>query len=132
MYCGLSLLVFLSVHSGESCGAQSSLCWFIYIYIDMCVCVFRQRAGSICLFFFNQHCNNFVYVTYLILGSYPVLCVKSRLPVLPLTVYVDWVSLCCILHTVSLMHSEWCITCISGTWGIREQRTIDEYWNAYK
>ena len=93
-------------------GAESSLCLFIYIYIYIDVCVFHQRAGSICLFFFNQHCNNFVHVTYLILGSYPVLCVKSPLPVRPLTAYVDWVSPCCILHTVSLMHSEWCITYI--------------------
>ena len=49
---------------------------------------------------FDLHYNNFVFVTYLILGSYLTLCVKSRLPVLPLTSYVDWVSPSCILHNV--------------------------------
>jgi hypothetical protein len=37
---------------------------------------------------------------YLILGSYKMLCVKLCLPVLPLTLYVEWASSSCILHIV--------------------------------
>ena len=70
----------------------------LLVYRCVCVCVLSESC--IYLFFFYLYCNNLVCVTYLILGSYPMLCVKSQLPVLPLTAYVDLVSPSCILHTV--------------------------------